>query len=64
MARRLLQVRLTDEARAGWDKASTEEVATVTALLEAYGEALAADDKLPPKVVNRARAIDRERRSR
>lgn len=62
--RRLLQVRLTDRARDGWDKAAREEGATVTALMEAYGLGLADRERLPRHVVKAARTIDRERHSR
>lgn len=62
--RRLLQVRLTDKARAGWDKAAVDEGATVTALLEAIGLGLAERERLPRHVVRTARKIDKDRRSR
>ncbi len=63
--RRLLQVRLTDEARAGLDRFSTRRGITLTALLEALGHQLADDDTwMPLELVARAREIDAERRSR
>lgn len=64
--RRLLQVRLTDEARAGLDRFTTRRGVTVTALVEALGEQLAVgdDEWVPAETVARAREIDAERRSR
>lgn len=59
-----MQVRLTDKARAGWEKAAVEEGATVTALLEAFGLGLADRERLPRHVVKTARQIDKDRRSR
>lgn len=61
--RRLLQVRLTDEARAGLDRFTTRRGVTLTAYLEALG--LAGDgDPTATEVIAVAREIDRERRSR
>ncbi len=62
----MLQVRLTEDAREGWDRAAEREGANLTALLEAYGEALSGRKpiRLPASVVQRAREIDRQRHSR
>jgi hypothetical protein len=65
MARRPLYVRLTDETWAAWDQLATRRNITLTAMIEALGEAIAADPTfIPEPVIDRAREIDRERRSR
>lgn len=63
--RRITPLRLTEESRAGWDRACSRHRVTMTALAEALGLALADDvELLPAEVVERAAAIDRQRRSR
>ena len=58
-------LRLTDHARAGWDRFCTAERVTLTALVEAIGLELAdGHDFIPPEVVERAATIDRHRKSR
>jgi hypothetical protein len=65
MERQRVPIRLTEEARAGLDRYCTRERITLTALLEALGLEEAEDhDVLAPAVVERAAAIDRERKSR
>lgn len=59
--RRLLQVRVTDEARAGLDRICNRRNITVTAFLEALGRLA---PPAPEDVVELARRIDQERRSR
>lgn len=63
--RRNLQIRLTDEAREGWDKACTEQRVTLTALMEAAGLELAEGrGAVTARTIRRAAAIDRARSSR
>jgi hypothetical protein len=58
-------VRLSDEAAQGWDWLCTARGVTLTALLEALGRILATgEDWTPDQAIDRARQIDRERRSR
>lgn len=63
--RRRWPVRLTDEARAGYDRICLAHGLTETALAEAIGLAFATG-KLKPsaEVIREARRIDVERRSR
>lgn len=58
-------IRLTDEARAGWERLCTRERVTMTALVEAIGLEVA-DGREPVTVatIERAAAIDRERKNR
>lgn len=62
--RRLLQAKLTPEGHRGWEAASLDTGATMTALIEALGRQMASGWRPPAKVVKAARAIDRERYSR
>lgn len=63
--RRVTPIRLTEHARAGWDRFCTTERITLTALTEAIGLELAeGHDVIPPAVVERAATIDRHRKSR
>lgn len=63
--RRRTPIRLTDEARDGFDRYCTAERVTLTALVEALGLELGAGRTvLAASVVERAAAIDRERKSR
>lgn len=63
--RRITPLRLTEESRAGWDRACSTHRVTMTALAEALGLALAENvDLVPRDVVERAALIDRQRRSR
>lgn len=64
MARRRVSYRLTDEALAGFDRMAARRGITVTAMLEAFGHLATDHDPDGDEVVDRARAIDRERRSR
>lgn len=64
MARRRVSYRLSDEALAGFDRMATRNGITITALLEAFGQLARHRDPDGLEVVTRARAIDRERRSR
>lgn len=58
-------LRLTDEARDGFDRFCTTERVTLTALVEALGLELAAGRRaIATSVVERAAAIDRQRKSR
>jgi hypothetical protein len=62
MAKRiLLQVRLTEDARAGLDRIASRRGVTITALFEAIGQL---QPPIDDEVVDLARSIDRERRSR
>jgi hypothetical protein len=58
-------VRLTDASAQAWDRLCTRRGVTLTALLEALGQ-LAAEGEtwVPDDAVERARDIDRDRRSR
>lgn len=63
--RRRYPIRLTDDARAGWDRFCADERVTLTALIEAIGLELAGRNAvIAPAVVERAAAIDRQRKSR
>lgn len=63
--RRNLQIRLTDEARDGWDRVCADERVTLTALMEAAGLELAAGrTAVSARTIKRAAAIDRARASR
>lgn len=64
MARRPMQVNLSDEARAGWDRTALDTGATLTALAESLGLAMQDGWRPSKKVIGRARRIDRERFSR
>lgn len=64
MARHRKSYRLSDEALAGLDRLAARRNVTVTALLEAFGQLAATHDPHAAEVIERARAIDRERRSR
>jgi hypothetical protein len=58
-------VRLTDDAAAGWDRLCTRRGVTMTALIEALGRSLnEGEEWVPDDAIRRAREIDRERRSR
>ena len=60
-----LSARVSDNARRGWDRASSRHGCTFTALIEALG--LAVDERqwdVPAEVVERAQQIDRDRFSR
>lgn len=58
-------VRLTDTSAAGWDRLCTRRGVTLTALLEAVGQMLDEGADWPiDEAIDRARQIDRERRSR
>lgn len=58
-------MRISDEARRGFDRLATRHGVTLTALLEALGQLVEAQpDALPPEVIDAARRIDFERRSR
>lgn len=63
--RRSPNIRLTDTARAGWDRLCTTERVTLTGLMEAIGLELADDHEvIPAAVIERAATIDRHRKSR
>lgn len=65
MERRTLQLRVTEEARSGWDRLATEERVTMTALVEAIGLDLAEGRTVVPgRTIRRAASIDRARSSR
>lgn len=58
-------VRLTDTAAEGWDRLCTRRGVTLTALIEALGQMLDEGDFSPTEeAIQRARHIDRDRRSR
>ena len=58
-------VRLTDASAAAWDRLCTRHGVTLTSLIEALGRMLDdGDDWTPEQAIERARKIDRERRSR
>ena len=60
-----VQVRLSEDARRGWDRLCTDNGCTLTAVLEALGRELdAGRSPVPERVLKAAREIDRERRSR
>jgi hypothetical protein len=65
MDRYELRARLTVRAWRGWDRTATTEGITATALAEALGVEMAAGKWHPSRrVIEAARKIDRERRSR
>jgi hypothetical protein len=60
-----VSARVSDDARRGWDAATTRHGCTFTALVEALGVMLAERGwDVPVEVVERAQHIDRERFSR
>lgn len=60
-----LRARLSDDASHAWDAFATDAGVTMTALIEALGRDMAAGQWKPTKrVVDEARRIDHERRSR
>lgn len=63
-----MNLRLSPEARRGWDRLSSEEGVSLTALIEALGleldEHRAPTDPYGWTVVERARRIDHERGTR
>lgn len=60
-----IRARLTDESSRAWDRTVTREGVTMTALLEAIGREIAAGRWQPTKrMIDQARRIDSERRSR
>ena len=61
--RKRIDIELTDQAVDGLDALVTRHGITKTALIEALGQ-LGAGVDLPREVVDLARAVDRERRSR
>ena len=64
-APRQTSVRISDEARRGFDRLATSHGVTLTALLEALGQLIeSTPDAIPPEVIDAARRIDFERRSR
>lgn len=64
-ARRAVYLRLTDDARQGWDRIVETEGVSLTALVEAVGLALHERRELiPQEIIARARQIDYERGSR
>jgi len=67
MARTGMNLRLTPEARRGWEKACRDHGVTLTAFVEAIGLALDEHGVVPGsalEVIERARQIDSERRTR
>lgn len=65
MERRPVKARLTEDAAGGWDRICTVRNVTLTALMQAIGEQLAAGDHIDLEAaVQRAQHVDRERRSR
>ena len=64
-APRQTSVRISDEARRGLDRLATSHGVTLTALLEALGRQVDSDPEvIPSAVIDEARRIDFERRSR
>lgn len=60
-----MQIRLSDDAREGWDRVCTDERVTLTALMEAAGLELAEGrTAVSARTIRRAAAIDRARASR
>lgn len=60
-----VRARLSDEGYRGWDRTVTREGVTLTALVESIGRELDAGSWHPPRrMIDEARKIDRERRSR
>lgn len=63
--RTLLKGLVTEKSYRGWDKVASRENVTLTAFLEALGLEFADGTlKLPARVCEQARRIDRARRSR
>lgn len=56
--------RLTEPAAAAWERLSIDERITVTALCEALGLAFAGGWTPPPEILDAARQVDTDRRSR
>lgn len=64
MERRSLQIRLTEDARAGWARLATAERVSMTALVEAIGLELAERRKvIADRTIRRAASIDHDRRT-
>ena len=64
-APRQTSVRISDDARRGFDRLATSQGVTLTALLEALGQRVETQpDVIPAEVIDAARRIDFERRSR
>jgi hypothetical protein len=60
-----ITLRLSDEARRGWDRTVIRHGVTLTAFAEALGLALLANPDRPPiDILEHARQIDFERRNR
>ena len=60
-----ISAQLSDEARRGWDRTTTNHTVTLSGLLEAIG--LLLDERaltLPPETIARAVLVDRERYNR
>lgn len=64
MAGRQRSFRLTDAAMAGLDRLATRHHVTQTALLEALGTLSRHRDPTLAEIIDEARRLDRERRSR
>lgn len=65
MAETRVSIRLSDDARRGWDVASKRHGLPLSALLEAMGRHISRGEVLlPPEVVATAHEIEFERRSR
>lgn len=60
-----MTVRLSDEARRGFDRVSEHEGVSLSALFEACGRLFDEDPGMcNPVIIDLARSIDRERRAR
>lgn len=59
-----MQLRLTDEAIEGLDRLRTRHHASLTAIIEALGLLGADRDPTIGEIIERARQVDHERRSR
>jgi hypothetical protein len=60
-----LSARVSEDARRGWDRATVQHGATLTALIEALGLAMVERSwDVPDEVAELAQRIDRERFSR
>lgn len=60
-----MNLRLTFDARRGWDRVCRDNGVSLTALVEAIG--LEMDDRhqpIPPEVIELARTIDHDRKTR